>query len=375
VLVVSMNYRLGIFGFFSHPDLAEESPHHAAGNYALLDQIAALKWAQENISSFGGDPNNVTIFGESSGSTAVCAHMASPLGRGLFQHAIGESLGCTGLRWSPLSESKQTGLSFAKVAFGATRIANLRALPADQLLAASLAHSELRVQPNIDGYFLAEDPNNTYEEGRQAHIPVLAGWNADEGRYQYFFQTEDPSKENYLKIAHGLFGKNVGEFLKLYPAESDAQAKRAAQDLVGDQTIAFKTWKWIELHRTAHVPVYRYEFENTIPLAANAPRRAEPAAYHSAEIEFVFRTLASKDRPWRKTDYELSELMSSYWTNFAKTGDPNGPGLPKWPAYRASDEYRVMHLAANPDAAPDSQRARYEFLDKLWREGSVPNQR
>jgi para-nitrobenzyl esterase len=368
VVVVSMNYRLGVFGFYSHPELTKESPHHASGNYGLMDQWAALQWVRDNIARFGGDPKNVTIFGESAGSFSVCAQMASPLARGLVQKAIGESGAFTGSRLGarPVSDTEQTGLKFAEAAFGTTSLEKLRALPADQILEASLKNRQLRFWPNIDGYFFTEDPTETYAAGRQAHVPLLAGWNADEGSYQSFFGQDEATRENYIKHAREQFGANADEFLKLYPAETDAEAKRSAQDYAGDQFIAFATWKWIELqHETAKAPVYRYRFDNTLPLPADAPAGAEPRAYHSAEIEFVFRALDSKKLPWREQDRTLSELMASYWTNFAKKGDPNGAGLPRWPVYSSSDGYQVMHLEANPHAAPDALRPRYEFLDKL----------
>ncbi len=154
--------------------------------------------------------------------------------------------------------------------------------------------------------------------------------------------------------------------MKLHPATTDAQAKWAGRDFAGDEFIAFGTWKWLELQlATGGAPVFRFEFDQTLPLPAGAAPGTEPTAPHASEIEFVFRVLSSKDLPWRQEDWDVSELMSSYWTNFAKTGDPNGPGLPRWPAYNRQDGYQVMHLKANPVAAPDQHRGRYEFLDQL----------
>ena len=185
VVVVSMNYRLGIFGFYSHPELTKESPHHASGNYGLMDQWAAIKWVHDNIAKFNGDPNKVTIFGESAGSFSVSAQMASALPRGLFQRAIGESGAFTGSRLGarPVAETEKDGLKFAEQAFGTTSLEKLRALPADQVLEASLKQRTFRFWPNVDGYFFTEDPTETYEKGKQAHVPLLAGWNMDEGGY------------------------------------------------------------------------------------------------------------------------------------------------------------------------------------------------
>jgi para-nitrobenzyl esterase len=165
-----------------------------------------------------------------------------------------------------------------------------------------------------------------------------------------------------LKI-HALFPDRARDFLKLYPAETDDQAKRSAQDLAGDRFIAYSTWKWLEMQNaTGNSPVFRYEFEDAPPTATKSAE--ERGAYHSAEIEFVFGMLSSKKLPWRPQDHQLSDLMSSYWSNFAKNGNPNGPGLPLWPAYRSEDGYQVLHLKADSQAAPDRYRGRYELLDQ-----------
>jgi para-nitrobenzyl esterase len=215
----------------------------------------------------------------------------------------------------------------------------------------------------VDGYFFPETAYAIYAAGKQSHVPLLAGWNADEGSYRSIFKEDPPTAENYLKYVKAQYGDKADGFLKLYAAASDEEAKRSAQDLAGDQFIAFSTWKWLEMQAaTGNSAVYRYEFEDAPPTPAGEPQRG---AYHSAEIEFVFGALASKKLPWRPEDEKLSDLMSTYWTNFAKTGDPNGPGLPKWPAYTAADGYQVMHLNATSAAAPDERRARYEFLDAL----------
>jgi para-nitrobenzyl esterase len=364
VVVVSMNYRLGIFGFFSHPELDRESGRNASGNYGLLDQVAALQWVRQNIAAFGGDPGNVTIFGESAGSFSVSALMASPLSKDLFQRAIGESgsfLG-RGLTTKTLAESEADDGKFAD-SIGAGSLAALRAKPASDLLAAAMKQKDIRFWPNIDGYFFPQDPHAIYASGEQSHVPLLAGWNRDEGNYRGFFQKADPTAKNYVDRAHAVFGDNAEAFLKLYPAASDEEAKRSAQDLAGDQFIGFGTWKWIEMQgTTGKSTVFRYEFDDAPPQPAGVESNG---AYHSAEIEFVFEALPSKKLPWRPEDEKLSDLISSYWTNFAKTGDPNGPGLPHWPAYTAATQYEVMHLSFDSHAEPDAHRARYEFLDTL----------
>jgi para-nitrobenzyl esterase len=368
VVVVSMNYRLGIFGFFSHPELAKESRHNASGNYGLLDQAAALEWVRKNIAAFGGDPGNVTIFGESAGSFSVSALMASPLSRGLFRRAIGESgaFFSSTLTLKPHAETEAADAKFAQSVLGVASLEALRAKPADEILQLAAKQPMLRFSPNIDGYFLPESVYAIYAAGKQSHVPLLAGWNADEGSYRMFFEKDKPTLESYVAHARSRFGNNSAEFLKLYAASNDAEAKRAAQDLSGDQFIAYSTWKWIEMQlKTGGSPVFRYEFDQELPLSAEAAAKGqEPAAYHSAEIEFVFGVLSSKNLPWRPEDRELSDLMSAYWTNFAKTGDPNGGDLPRWPVY-SRDAYQVMHLSAEPHAAPDQHRARYEFLDRL----------
>lgn len=366
VLVVSMNYRMGIFGFFSHPDLDQESGHNASGNYGLLDQAAALQWVKQNIALFGGDPANVTIFGESAGSFSVSALMASPVAQGLFQRAIGESGAYFGptLQLIPREKSEKSYAEFAQSALGTTSLQALRAKTATELLDTSTKQTKVSFEPNIDGYFLVEDVYTTYAKGRQSRVPLLAGWNADEGSYQSFFEKDEPTAKNYAAHAKTMFGEHVPEFLKQYPGETDAEAKRSAQDFTGDEFIAYSTWKWIEMHQaTAKTPIYRYQFDQAPPAADGS---AGPGgAYHSAEIEFVFNVLSSKPLPWRAEDRKLSDLMSAYWTNFAKTGNPNGPGLPQWKAFEKASGYPVMHLSSESRCEPEQHRSRYEFKDSL----------
>jgi para-nitrobenzyl esterase len=371
VVVVSMNYRLGLFGFFSHPELDKESGHNSSGNYGLLDQVAALQWVRKNIAAFGGDPGNVTIFGESAGSFSVSALMASPLSKDLFQRAIGESGSFLGKvlpgggqpsGTKSLADSEADDVKFAE-SIGASSLAALRAKPAADLLAAAMKQKDVRFWPNIDGYFFPKDPQAIFANGEQGHVPLLAGWNRDEGNYHSFFQDADPTTKNFVDRGHAAFGDNAEAFLKVYEAATDEEARRSAQDFSGDRFIGYGTWKWIEMQSTTGKSiVFRYEFDDAPPQPAGVESRG---AYHSAEIEFVFEALPSKKLPWRPEDEKLSDLMSSYWINFAKTGDPNGPGLPQWPAYAAASQYEVMHLNFDSHAEPDAHRARYEFLDTL----------
>jgi para-nitrobenzyl esterase len=368
VVVVSFNYRLGIFGYFAHPDAAKESEHNSAGNYGLLDQVAALQWVHDNIALFGGNPDNVTIFGESAGSLSVSAMCASPQAKGLFRRAIGESGAFfrAGIGPRPRAQAEEADMKFAQSAFGTTSLEKLRTLPTEQVLEAARKEKGLRFIPDVDGWFLPESVEAIYAAGKQNRVALLAGWNTDEGNFRGFFRDQAPTPEKFAEIARERYGDKADMFLKLYPASTEAEAKRSAGDIAGDNFIAFGTWKWIEQHtKTLGVPVYRYHFEQNLPLA-------EPASPHAGEIEYVFRVLPARKLPWRPEDQQVSELLASYWTNFAKTGNPNGPGLPLWPVYRAEDGYQVMHLGGNPKAGPDDRRERYLFLDSLGNSPSAP---
>jgi para-nitrobenzyl esterase len=372
VVVVSMNYRLGIFGFFALPELTAESPHHASGNYGLLDQTAALNWVKNNIAAFGGDPNNVTIFGESAGSYAVSAQMASPLTRGLFAKAIGESGGAffsNSLSFPTRQSIEQRNVAFAQTAFGTSTLADLRKLSADDILHGATAKTTPpapRFAPDVDGYFLPDSVPNIYAAGKQAHVPLLAGWNADEERDRVLLGTTKPTAASFAATAQADFGDNAQRFLALYAATTDAEAVASAGDLAGDHFIAYSTWRWLEAQvATGKAPVYRYHFDLGSPGDKN--HLAILGAFHSDEIEYVFDTLDSRpEAVWRPEDRRLAEQIGAYWTNFARTGDPNGPDLPHWPTYNAAGQWQVMHLDATSEAKPDTQRDRYLFLDEVW---------
>jgi para-nitrobenzyl esterase len=355
VVLVTINYRLGVFGFLATEDLAKET-NGAAGNYGLMDMVAALEWVKVNIKKFGGDPENVTIFGESAGSSSVSRLIASPAARGLFHKAIGESGAAFSGAWpADDMEAREKRDGDWVASLGVKSLAELRAVPADKILEAAKTKRE-GFPPVIDGKLLTEPVADTYAAGKQAHVPLLAGWNRDEDASLGNGMTA----EKWRSFGPQAFGDDHGaEFAKLYPGDTEAQAIRSAIDFWSDAFIAFETWKWIEAHRkTGESPVYRYHFELPAP-----PSKFHPGslAFHSDDIEYIFGTLDTRPGAvWRPEDRKLSEQMMNYWTNFAKTGDPNGPGLPEWPKYGKGDE--LIHLDSTISAGPDTLRPRYEFL-------------
>lgn len=359
VVLVTINYRLGVFGFLATEELAKEA-NGASGNYGLLDMVAALQWVKSNIKEFGGNPRNVTIFGESAGSAAVSTLMASPMAKGLFHRGIGESGGALGeglLDYQPASvRAKGDGEWVAKT--GAKSLKDLRAMPTAAILEAAKTRGMVGFGPDIDGRLLVEPVRETYAAGRQAHVPLLAGWNRDEGN---FFVMGGMTAEKFKAMAAGMFKERTEEFLKLYPADNDEQATRSAIDFGSDQFIAFGTWKWLEAHRkTGQSPIYRYHFELAAP-----PSKFHPGsfAFHSDDIEYVFGTLDTRPgAAWRAEDRKLSDQIMSYWANFAKNGNPNGAGLPEWPKYGEGDA--LIHLDSTISSGPDTLRPRYEFLLK-----------
>jgi len=388
IVALTVNYRLGVFGFFAHPELTKESPHHASGNYGLLDQHAALQWVRQNIAAFGGDPRRVTIAGESAGSISVSAQMASPLSKSLIAGAIGESGSIIGaLSAMPLAEAEQLGVKFA-AGLGqgdAPSLAALRAMSAEQLLEATTKPGVPWFRPTVDGYFFPKDPPAVFAAGDQAHVPLLAGSNSEESSSAGVLGREKPTVENYRKALQRLYPGKADEVFKLYPAANEQEVLDAAQDLAGDRFIAYSTWKWIDLAtKTAGRATYYYlyarprppmrtEMGNAVPGLAGGIVRNSPAtakqqpqsrgAVHSAEIEYAMGNLDyNKVYAWTPDDYQVSKVMQEYFANFIKTGNPNGLGLPKWPKF---DRGQRLIIDVKTRAEKDRVRARYEFLGQF----------
>ena len=369
IVVLTVNYRLGVFGFMSHPELTKESPHNASGNYGLLDQNAALQWVQRNITNFGGDPKRVTIAGESAGSISVSAHMVSPLSKNLIAGAIGESGAITGaLSAVPRAKAEEQGSKFA-ANLGAQTLAALRAIPSQQMLDAASKGgwaSVGRFSLTIDGYFLTDDPATVFATGKQAHVPLLAGWNSEEVGWNALLGSAQPTLENYKNAVAKLYPTRADEVLKLYPATTTEEVMQAAADLASDRFISYSTWKWADLHaKTGGAKVYRYLYARPRPAMKTGNTPPARGASHSAEIEYALGNLGSNDvYAWTPDDYKVSTTMQSYFANFIKKGNPNGAGLPEWPALSAG---KLMRLDVESRAETDTTRSRYLFLDQLPR--------
>ena len=386
IVSVTVNYRLGAFGFLAHPELTKESPNHASGNYGLLDQAAAIRWVKDNIAAFGGDPQHITIGGESAGSFSVSAQMASPLSKNLIQGAIGESGSLLGLQPLPtLAQAEQTGVAFA-TSVGASSLAALRAMPAQQVLEATGKQGAPRFSAIVDGYLFPQSPTEMFAAGQQAKVPLLVGWNSQENGPQGVLGQATPTLENYRAAVQKAFGERSAEVLRLYPAATDADVEQAATSLASDRFLGYSTWKWADMQtQTGGKPVYRYYYARPRPamtaemgnatanLAGGVTKgdpNAKPAppakgAVHSAEIEYALGNLATnKVFAWTPDDYNVSKTMQAYFANFIKTGNPNGAGLPTWPALKPGAGGQLLRLDVKTEVVPDQTRARYLFLEQ-----------
>jgi para-nitrobenzyl esterase len=375
IVVLTVNYRLNIFGFFAHPELSKETSYKGSGNYGLLDQQMALKWVQKNIAAFGGDPKRVTIAGESAGSISVSAQMASPLSKDLIAGAIGESGAAINPTLSPVSlaEAEKTGLEFAKNA-GYPTLAQLRALSTRDIFELYAESKRFGFPTVIDGYFYPKTLPEIFKAGEQAQVPLLLGWNSAEIPGMAFMQGLPYTDENYVKKVKETFPKDYNEVFRLYPHGTIKEIEMSATALASDRFIAYSTWKWFDLHRkNSSSPVYRYLYSKLMPPSANqkagvkVPEAA--GAPHACEIEYCMGNLnLTTDFEWTKEDYTVSETMLSYFANFIISGDPNGTNLPQWLKADPQDQTPpVMVIDAVSKTVRAKDDNRYTFLDRFYK--------
>ncbi len=389
IVVVTCNYRLGIFGFLAHPDLSAESPYKASGNYGLLDQVAALKWVQKNIAAFGGDPKKVTIAGESAGSISVSYQMASPLSKNLIAGAIGESgagINPT-LAPVPLADAEKTGADFAKTA-GYPTIAQLRKLSTREVYEIYNESRRFGFPVVLDGYFLSKTLPQIFNAKEQAQVPLLVGWNSAEIPGQAFMQGKPYNDQNYVARVKQEYPNDFEKVLTLYPHSSDKDIELSATALAADRFIAYSTWKWFDLQvNNSPKPVYRYLFSRirppladnsmtpglaggTVKKDSDAPKPPPPiGAAHASEIEYCMGNLnLVNDYAWTADDYKVSETMFNYFANFIKTGNPNDGKLPAWdPAKAGEHTPAVMVLDVESKTVNATNDDRYEFLDNAYK--------
>lgn len=333
VVVVTFNYRLGPFGFLAHPELTKESDRGASGNYGLMDQVAALEWVQRNIAAFGGDPKKVTIFGESAGAISVADLLVSPQSKGLFVRAIAESGAWMGLGVAParrLTEAEEAGVKLAD-GLGAKSLAEMRQVAADAVLKAGRGAG-----PTVDGWFLTEAPDKVFIEAKQHPVAVLVGSNKDEGT----FFLQPTTTDAFTNRSRQRFGDMADSFLKIYPTASDEEANASQLEAFRDEAAwAMSNWAWLQTRAKAKAYLYYFAHESPVAADAKGGRRGRGAT-HTAEIPYVFQNPGN--RPWTDLDRQVADTMSSYWVNFASTGDPNGRNLPKWPAFDENKNINPM---------------------------------
>lgn len=363
-VVVTMNYRLGPFGFFAHPSLTADSEHGTSGNYGLMDMIASARWVKDNIAAFGGDADNVTVFGQSAGAMAIGVLIASPAGEGLFERAITQSL----IGFGPPGSSMQT---LAQAEEGGRQLAaELDAETADALRALDAATVEENLRggnPLVDGYVVTEDPFLTLEAGEQNRVDVLLGSNKDEALF-----ARPTTVEQFRERTRGQWGELADEYLALYPHSTDAAATESSKQQSSDNAF-WLSRLWARYQAELGRSAYLFYFAQEPP----APEGEEPAASHAAEVPYVFDNIgelplfpdgSDPERAARSVpDLELADLVSSYWVNFARTGNPNGRGLPRWPEYGPGGEtVRAKILDAAPGAEQLPSVERLAVYDKRY---------
>jgi para-nitrobenzyl esterase len=355
-VLVTANYRLGVFGYFAHPALSAESERGVSGNYGLLDQVAALAWVRRNIAAFGGDPDNITIFGQSAGSMSVFTLAVSPLAQGLFRRVIGQSGSPFSFREArSLADAEQAGARMAR-GWGAATAAELRALPAATVQGERGAFSFAdRPGLAIDGWAIPESPARRMVAGQQGAESLLVGATADEFTSMGSFGTQ--GAQAFRQEAAQRYGERAGEFLQLYPAGSDEQAQQARLRSQTDSLLAgMCAWANAQAAQRPH-SAYLYYFDRRLP----GRDSQHYGAFHSGDLYYAFGTLGSTNRPWEDADQALAEAMTSYWVRFAATGDPNGAGLPAWPTYDPDDP-QAMRLGEQIGAMPLPNPEKTRFL-------------
>jgi carboxylesterase type B len=360
LVVVTINYRVGVLGFLAHPELTRESDRQASGNYGLLDQIAALQWVHQNIAHFGGDVNRVTVAGQSAGGMSVHDLTASPLAKGLFQRAIVESGGSNvdkaglALNARSLADAEKDGEKFADLK-GAKSLKELRALSWQKLM--DQAPGGPRFAPIVDGYSLPAPVREIIAQGKQNDVVTLTG--ANTGELGGFGPPQGPvTAESFRKRAEQRYGDAAAEFLRLYPAATDEEAKMAQDQSVRDQALV-SMYLWArERSRTAKTKTYEYLWDHTLP----GPDAARFGAFHTSEVPYVMNTLYMSDRPFTEADRKIADMMSSYWANFAANGDPNGAGLPVWPSFGEKQEVMEVGDKTGPISVAGSP-AKFKFFE------------
>ncbi|MEL6190501.1 MAG: carboxylesterase family protein [Bacteroidota bacterium] len=360
VVVVNLNYRLGAFGYMAHPDLSEESTHQVSGNYNLLDMIAALEWVQRNIAAFGGDPDNVTIAGQSAGAVAACYLSSSPLAKGLFHKIIAES-GSSFFRGSNLEDAfslksaEKKGVALAQ-RLNCTSLEELRATAAEKILTATQGFD----LPTIDGYVIEETSTTTYQKGTQLDVPILLGWNKDD------LEGGLITKTAFTENVQNRFGELSEAFLAEYPATNDEQATQSLAYMVRDENIGMGMRTWAKSqHKTGKSKVFLYNFHRDLPGNSNG---RDFGAFHSGEIPYAYDNLHMLDRPWREADHRIADIMSDYWVSFIKNGDPNTSGLPQWAPYDAVDE-QVLVFDSITELTPLPTKTKLDLWEKYQNSG------
>lgn len=353
VVVVTINYRLGVFGFLAHPALTAESPNHSSGNYGLLDCLEALHWVHGNIAAFGGDPRRVTIWGQSAGAFAVGALLASPVAKGSFSGAIADSgLGHAGGVTQPLADAEKDGEAYA-VSRNAPSLAALRAIPAAELIKAPLPQG-VRFRPAIDGWFLTELPAAAMEDGTGSDVPVITGYQSEDARS---LTRPDGALAAYQTRIHTLYGDKADEALRLYPVINGDSGVAAASEAMSHDRNRVNQWL-LATRRAAHnhSATYTYFMDQAIPW----PQHPEYGAFHTGELPYAFANLDKLDRPWTDKDREVSRTLSGYVVNFTKTGSPDGGGLPNWPRVTEAQK-QTMELGVHFRPMPLADPAREAF--------------